>query len=229
MTTPLVLLPGLANDDALWSAQIDALTDIADASVGDTRRDDSLAGMAARVLAAAPDRFALAGLSMGGYLSFEIMRQAPGRVIRLALLDTSARPDTPEQTANRHKAIATMREKGLGTLTRDSLGTYLSDAAPDPVRDAVVAMAERIGEDAYVRQQHAIMTRPDSRPTLGGITVPTLVVVGEHDVPTPPAMAREIADGIAGAQLETIAGSGHLTAIEAPAAVSALLRAWLLG
>src|SRR5215469_2286884 len=104
--TPLILLPGLLCDAALWAPQREALADIADVWIGDLTGADSMAAMAEAVLAAAPPKFALAGLSMGGYVSFEIMRRAPARVERLALLDTSARPDTPEQSRARRELMA---------------------------------------------------------------------------------------------------------------------------
>lgn len=226
---PLVLLPGLGSDAALWAHQSRDLADIAETSVGDTLQDDGLPAMAERVLASAPPRFALAGLSMGGYLAFEIMRRSPERVLRLALLDTSARPDTPEQTETRRQAIAASERYDFAALARASLVTLVAPDAPEDVRDAVVAMSVRVGPDAYRRQQRAIMERPDSRPTLGAIAVPTLVLVGEEDRLTPPPVAQEIADGVPGVTLARIAGSGHLPALERPNAVTNAMRRWLAG
>lgn len=225
--TSLVLLPGLASDAALFAAQVRDLGDVADISVGDTLQDDSLPAMARRVLAEAPARFALAGLSMGGYLALEIMRQAPERVERLALLDTSARPDTPEATKTREEAIATVAKVPYEKLAWASLARLVAPDADEAVKQAVVDMAVRVGPDTYVRQQRAIMARPDSRPLLGEITMPTLVLVGEKDVLTPPEVSREIADAIPGARLVEIPGSGHLSTMERPAEVTAALRAWL--
>lgn len=227
--TPLILLPGLGIDHGLWRDQIADLTDIAEPVVGDTLQDDSLPAMAARVLADAPERFALAGLSMGGYLALEIVRQMPERVERLALLDTSARADTAEQTANRHKAIAAAGAPGADyrKLAEHSLPNLLSEDSPQDVRDFVVEMSLRVGPDLYVRQQRAIMARPDSRPLLATIKVPTTVIVGQHDKLTPPALAQEMADGIAGATVVTVPDAAHLSPLENPAAVTAALREWL--
>ena len=228
--TPLVLLPGLASDGALWAAQVRDLADVADPSIGDTLNDDSLTAMAERVLATAPPRFALAGLSMGGYLAFEIWRQAPGRVLRLALLDTSARPDTPEQTAYREQAIKSARGPvDFARLARIGLDQLLHPGTGDAVRDAVVAMSVRVGAERYVAQQRAIIGRMDSRPTLETIAVPTLVLVGAGDTLTPPPLAEEIAAGIPHARLATIPDAGHLPTMEQPAIVSEHLRRWLLG
>jgi pimeloyl-ACP methyl ester carboxylesterase len=225
--TPLILIPGLGSDYGLWEAQLRDLADIADMQVGDTVQDDSFPAIARHILDAAPERFALAGLSMGGYLSLEIMRQAPERVSRLALLDTSARPDTPEQTAGRRAAVEATKQYDYTMLARMSLPGLIAADAPEPVRDAVVAMSVRVGPDVYARQQEAAAVRPDSRPLLPGFTVPTLIVVGAVDTLTPPALAEEMRDLIPGARLEVIAGAGHLPPIEKPDAVTAVLRAWL--
>lgn len=224
---PLVLLPGLAGDAGLWEHQIRDLAEVARVMVGDTLSDDSLPGVARRVLAAAPERFALAGLSMGGYLAFEILRQAPERVTRLALLDTSARPDTPEQTEAREAAIAASERYDFAALARAGLASLVASDASDEARAAVVAMSVRVGAETYRRQQRAIIARPDSRPLLLQIAVPTLVLVGAHDQLTPPALAEEMQAGIAGSQLHVIPGAGHLSALETPGPVNERLRAWL--
>lgn len=227
MLEPLVLLPGLGCDEALWRAQIVGLADVASCIVGETRLDDTMGAIAERVLAAAPSRFALGGLSMGGYVAFEIMRRAPERVTRLALFDTGAHADTADASAARHFAMAILDTVDLATAGRASLPRLVADDAPEDVRDAVVAMGVRVGRDAYVRQQYANISRADSRPLLGVIAVPTIVVVGERDVLTPPALAREMAAGIPGAALHVVPGSGHLPSMERPDQVTALLRQWL--
>ena len=227
MRTPLVLLPGLGSDGALWAAQRADLADVADPMVGDTLHDATLPAMADRILATAPERFALAGLSMGGYLALEIMRRAPARVIRLALCDTSARADTAEQTAGRETAIAAVDKYDFAALARMGLGQLVAPGADAAVRDAVVAMSVRVGPDIYVRQQRAIMARPDSRALLPTIAVPTLVMVGAEDALTPPALAEEMATAIPGARLAMVADAGHLPPMERPARTSALLREWL--
>jgi pimeloyl-ACP methyl ester carboxylesterase len=184
--------------------------------------------MAARALAAAPQRFALAALSMGGYLAFEILRQAPARVTRLALFDTSARPDSPEQARRRRGLMALTRSGQFRGVTPRLLPQLVHpDNLAGPIGQAVMEMAERVGREAFLRQQAAILARPDSRPDLAGIRLPTLVAVGEADALTPPELAEEIAAGIPGAVLHRIAGCGHLPPMEAPEATTALLRDWL--
>ena len=228
---PLLLLPGLLCDAALWQAQVAALADIAEPAVADLTRDDSLAGMAVRVLAEAPPRFALAGLSMGGYVAQEIMRRAPERVMRLALLDTSARADMPEQTERRRGLIELAVKGEFKGVTPRMLPVYLhpehlADAA---LAGAVIAMAERVGKEAYLRQQSAIMARPDGRPDLPKIAVPTLVLCGREDAATPLGLAEEISALIPGAVLVVIERCGHLSTMEKPAEVSAAMRRWLSG
>lgn len=230
MHEPLVLIPGLSCDAALYAPQWPSLATGRQIFVADHARDEALAGIAARLLAAAPDRFALCGLSMGGYIAFEVMRQAPQRVTRLALLDTSAKPATDETNALREQMIA-LAEKGAYDNVITLLWQRLvapSRLADEPLRLAVRRMAETIGAAGFVRQQRAIMARPDSRPGLAEIKVPTLVLVGEEDLITPPDEAREIAAGI-GAQVRLVVlpGCGHLSTLEAPDAVGQELLDWL--
>ncbi|UWX04852.1 alpha/beta fold hydrolase [Pseudoxanthomonas sp. NC8] len=227
---PLLLLPGLLCDARLWREQAQALADVADASVPDLTLDDSIAAMAARVLACAPERFALAGLSMGGYVAFEILRQQPSRVSRLTLFDTSAAPDSPGRARQRRMGIAAIRQGRFVGVTRRLLPRLVHARYVDgPVGAEVQAMAQRVGADAYLRQQTAILNRIDARPLLPAIKVPTLVVVGADDVMAPPAGSEAIAAAIPGAVLHRLAGCGHLPPMELPAESTALLRDWLRG
>ena len=228
---PLLLLPGLLCDARLWRDQIEALRDVAEPVVGDLTQDDDFETMAKRALATMPERFALASLSMGGYVAFALMRIAPERVVRLALFDTSARPDTPFHARRRRGLIALARGGHFRGVTPRLLPTLLHpDNMADPALGAeVMAMAERVGRDAFIRQQTAILKRPDSRAELGKIGVPTLIALGEADQLTPLDRAEELAAGISGAVLRVIPGSGHLPPIERPEATSALLQDWLLG
>jgi pimeloyl-ACP methyl ester carboxylesterase len=200
----------------------------ATSQVADLTRDDSMAAMAARALAEAPPRFALAGLSMGGYVALEIMRQAPERVTHLALLDTSARADDAARRQTRQRGMELVGQGRFIGVSRGLLATLL---APQHLGTAVArevqAMAERVGPQAYLRQQAAILGRTDSRPLLSRIKVPTLVGVGESDRLTPPELAEELAAGIAGAELVRFPDSAHLPAMENPAAVIAAMRDWL--
>ncbi len=222
---PIVLIPGLLATPRLYAEQIPALWRLGPVTVAVHTLDDSLAAIAGRILATAPARFALAGLSMGGYLSLEILRQAPERVVRLALLDTSARPDAPEQSEQRRELMDLARRGRLDEVTEQLYPRLVharrrSDAA---LREVVRRMAREVGAEAFIRQQAAIIGRPDSRPTLAAILCPTLVLVGDGDLLTPPERAEEIAAGIAGAQLRVVADSGHLSTLEQPQAVTEAL------
>jgi pimeloyl-ACP methyl ester carboxylesterase len=227
---PLVLVPGLLCDAALWRGQVDDLSDIAQPWIADVTRDDSMTAMARRVLAEAPaERFALAGLSMGGYVAQAIMREAPERVERVALLDTSAMADTPEQTARRHGLIDLAEKGDFKGVTPRLLPLFIHpDRLSDrPLTDAVMAMTERVGKDAFLRQQRAIMGRPDNRPNLLKINCPALVLCGRQDQMTPLGWNEEIASLIPGARLEIIEHCGHLTTMERPWETSVALRQWL--
>lgn len=227
---PLVLGPGLMNTPRLWQHQMDHLSDIADISIVDTRQDTTLVGMAQRMLESAPPTFAYAGLSMGGYMAFEMMRLAPERVTKLALLDTAAYNDTPERSEVRKGLMAQAEE---GEFEQVKTATYPVFLAPERLNDPEMIriageMCDEIGPETFVQQMTAIMNRRDSRETLRDIRVPTLVIVGREDMPTPVAASEEIANGIPGARLAIIEDCGHLSTIERPQAVTALLRDWLL-
>jgi len=191
-----------------------------------------MAGLAARVLRDSPfERFALAGLSMGGYIALEIMRQAPERVMRLALLDTSARPDTPEQSKRRFDFIELAERGRFAGVTEAVLPQWVHpDRLGDrPLIATVKSMARNVGRAAFIRQERAIMSRIDSRPHLAAIACPTLVLCGREDASTPPALHEEIALGIAGAELLMVERCGHLSVLEQPAVVTAALQRWLGG
>jgi len=226
---PTVLIPGLLCTPRLYAEQLPALWRFGQVTVADHTRDDSVAGIARRLLAAAPPRFALVGLSMGGYTAFEVMRAAPDRVARLALLDTSARADLPEQGERRRAMIALAREGRFAEVIEPLFLSWVHPSRRTDVtlRAIVQGMAEDTGPDAFVRQITAIMTRPDSRPGLAAIRCPTLVLVGDKDEATSPDRAAEIADGIPGARLVTVPDAGHLTALEQPGHVARALVDWM--
>ncbi|MDB5829246.1 MAG: bpoC [Variovorax sp.] len=226
---PVLLIPALYCSPRLFEQQIPALWNFGPVQIANHAMGDSIADIARQILAAAPPRFALAGLSMGGYTAFEIMRQAPERVTRLALLDTSARADTAEAAQGRLVSIRLVAEHGFDRFLDQAwqiavAPARLNDAA---LRERYRQIAWDVGPERFMRQQRAIGQRPDSRPQLGAIRCPTLVLVGNEDVATPPHLAEEIAAGIAGSQLVKVADAGHLTTIEQPEAVTQALVDWL--
>jgi pimeloyl-ACP methyl ester carboxylesterase len=226
---PIVLVPGLDCSARLYAAQIPVLWRFGPVTVAGHTRDDTMAAIARRILDDAPPRFALAGLSMGGYIALEIIRQAPNRVDRLALLDTNARDDSPEAQEKRRANIA-LAENGRFDEAIELVWPLL--VHPDRRNDALlkqihVAMCRDVGAEAYVRQQRAILTRADSRPLLAAIMCPTLVLVGEQDELTPAFLSEEMAASIAGAKLVKVPHCGHLSTLEQPDAVSAALVEWM--
>jgi pimeloyl-ACP methyl ester carboxylesterase len=225
----LILAPGLLCDAALWRHQSEHLSDIAEVMVADFTTGDTMADFAASVLAMTSGTFALAGLSMGGYVVQEVMRQAPERVERLALLDTGARADTEEQSSRRRGLIELSQKGEFKGVTKTLLPLFIPESRLDDedLVEEVMAMTRRIGRDAFIRQQTAIMGRSDGRGDLAKIKIPTLVVCGRLDTLTPLELSEEIATGIPGAALVVVENSGHLSTMEQPEAVTALLRYWL--
>jgi pimeloyl-ACP methyl ester carboxylesterase len=226
---PIVLVPGLCATPLFYAAQVSMLWRHGPVQVANHTRDDAMAAIAARILDEAPAHFTLIGHSMGGYIAFEMLRQAPARIARVAFLDTSARPDAPEQT-ERRRALIEHASRGRYDEIADLLFPALvhparqDDAA---LREAVRRMAHDTGAAAFVRQERAIIARGDSRPTLATIDCPALVLVGEQDGMTPPERAAEIADGIRGAVQVVVPDCGHLSALEQPVAVATALERWL--
>ncbi|TCH97395.1 alpha/beta fold hydrolase [Roseococcus sp. SYP-B2431] len=230
MPRPLLLLPGLLCDGRLWRDCLPALAGIADPRIADLARDDSVAEMASRALdlVEGEERFAVAGLSMGGYVALEVWRQARGRITHLALLDTSARPDTEEQKRRRRALMALSKSGQFRGVTPRLLPSLIHPSRlGTPLAEEVMEMAARVGHEGFLRQQLAIMGRPDSRPDLPEIDVPTLVACGEDDVLTPPALHDEMAALIPGARRMGFARTGHLPTMEVPEEAGALLRGWL--
>ncbi len=225
----ILMLPGLLNDATLYENQVSALADVAKCTVGDLTRSSTIADMADDVLAAAPETpFVLVGMSMGGYVALEIMRRAPKRVSALALLDTSARPDTEEATAGREALIARGKTEFPKVVEALLAKLALPDHVDTPeVGSAFQSMAISVGYEVFVQQQRAIIGRPDSRPSLAAIRCPTLIVCGADDSLTPPEVHKEMAEAIPGARLEIIPECGHLSPLEQPDKVTAILRDWL--
>jgi len=226
---PLVLVPGLLCDAELWAHQRQHLADIAGMTVADTLQDDSITDMARRLLENAPPRFALAGLSMGGYIALEAVRQAPERIARLALVDTSARLDRPELAARRRGLIELAQKGKFRGVTPRLLPMLihpgrLQDTA---LVETITRMAENTGRDAFIRQQTAILNRPDARTRLAAIRAETIVICGRQDAITPQEVAEEMAAGIPGAHLHILGDCGHLAPLERPELVTSLFRTWL--
>ncbi len=226
----LILVPGLLCTEALWRAQVDGLADVARISVtAEHTRHTDIGAIAVSILAAAPERFALAGLSFGGYVAFEIMRRAPHRVERLALLNTTARADSDERRKLRRNYIKQAQIGRFLGITNRLVAQFVHPdrLADEALTDAVKGMAQDVGREGFIRQQTAIIGRPDSRRDLPDIACPTLVLVGRQDTLTPLARHEEIQAAISGAHLSVIEDCGHLSTMERPDEVNRAMRDWL--
>ncbi len=226
---PVILVPGLLCSTRLYSHQIQSLWRLGPVMIADHTRGVSMAEIADSIVSNAPPRFALVGLSMGGYIALEIVRQAPQRVTQLALLDTGARSDSPEQSDRRRSLIALARS-GRFEQIADQLFPKLVHPTrrnDEGLLRQVRLMAQDAGPEAFVRQQEAIINRPDSRAWLGAIACKTLVIVGDGDEITPPELSEEIANSIPFSQLVVVPNCGHLSTLEQPGFVTQSLMDWL--
>jgi pimeloyl-ACP methyl ester carboxylesterase len=229
MTTPLpfLLVPGLLCDAALWTDQRWALGRDRPVQVVEHRTGSSIATIAAMALSAAPPRFALAGLSMGGYVALEMLRQAPERVERIALLDTNAHADPEDASARRRAQVTQAHSGGLDSVLDGLVSVLIAPANQAAIGPILRAMAHRSGVDVFARQQAAIIGRADQRDWLRSVRCPALILCGALDAVTPPAKHEEMAALIPGAELVIVSEAGHLAPLEAPTAVTDAMQAWL--
>lgn len=225
----LVMLSGHLCSEKLWENQIKAFSEHFECIPYVFRKGDSIEDFATQVLDTAPLEFSLAGLSMGGYVAFEIMRRAPLRVQRLALLDTSAEADTPERTAQRYIDMKMADDVGLEEFAKTLPGRWMHprQASQESFCQAILEMVLSVGHVAQKQQQRALMHRIDSFATLPTIKCPTLILCGRQDMATPLAMHEDMAKLIPDSRLVVIEECGHLSTMEQPEAVNAALQNWL--
>lgn len=230
MSLPIVLMTGQLLTDAVWEPLLKAWSD-RDVIVADNRSDDTMEGFAQRLLDNAPPKFVLIGHAMGGFVAFEVMRRAPERVAKLALLSTLASADGPAQTARRQGYIDLVESGRFDQVVEERIPILFPEEKRGDERLLGIArrMAADTGAETFLAQQRAIMARIDSRPRLGDIAVPTLLIWGEKDGITTRAQHQEILEAIPGARLEVVAGSGHLPTVEAPEVVLPLLTDFVDG
>ena len=227
--TPLVLLPGMMCDARLFAAQTAALSPDRAVTLAPIHAQDTVAALADAVLAAAPARFALGGLSMGGIVAMQVIRRAPDRIAGLCLMDTNPRAEAPEVAARRLPQIERVRAGGLRAVMRDEMKpNYLADGPRQgAILDLCMAMAETLGPDAFERQSHALMHRPDQCDALRAVAVPTLILCGAEDTLCPRERHTTMAALIPNARLAVIDGAGHLPTLERPEPTTEAMRAWL--
>ncbi|UTD28198.1 alpha/beta fold hydrolase [Bradyrhizobium sp. WD16] len=226
----LFLLPGLLCDRAIWAPQIKALRAAGvTVEVADFRGFDSITAMAEAVLSAAPERFALAGHSMGARVSIEVMRLAPSRVERLALLDTGIHPRQPGEAERRQALVDLANTKGMRALAAQWLPPMVHPVHHDnpELMSVLTAMVERMSPEIFERQVRALLNRPEAAGVLGGIRCPVLVGVGRQDAWSPVSQHEAIVAAIPQAGLVIFEDSGHMAPLEAPAAVTTTLARWL--
>lgn len=229
MAEPLVLLPGMMCDARLFGPQIAELSSEFSVMVSPVTRGERIEEIASGLLDELPQRFALAGLSMGGIVAMEILRRAPDRVTRLALMDTNPLAETPQVAAAREPQIVKVRTGRMHEVMRDEMKpNYL---APGPYRneilDLVMDMSAALGPDVFVRQSRALQRRRDQQLTLRKCKVPTLVLCGAHDELCPVKRHSFMAELIPGAELKVLEDAGHLPTLEMPAETTQALRDWL--
>ncbi|MCC5976469.1 MAG: alpha/beta fold hydrolase [Salinarimonas sp.] len=225
-----MFIPGLICDADLFADQIAMLRASRHVVVADTTRDDTINAMARRLLEENPEgELILIGLSMGGYIALEAQAMAPDRITRIALFDTNARADTPEAIENRQHLIALTEAGRFDEVCETLWDKFVAEERRQdaPLRSRIAAMAANIGPDAFIRQERAIMGRRDHRSRLADILIPALVIVGDEDVLTPPALSQEMAESMPQATLGIIPDCGHLSTMERPEAVNRALSAWL--
>ncbi len=225
----IVLVPGLLCSPRLYERVLPAVWAHGAVTIADTRREDTVAGMAKRLLGEAPEQFVLIGLSMGGYIAFEVLRQAPTRVRGLGLISTSARPDTPDQSEKRRAQITMVRAERFQDVVEEGFPVLVDAGNEDDhhLREIHRSMAQSVGPEVFCGQLNACISRPDSRPLLSGIDCPVAVVHGAGDRLIDIEHAEEMATAIAGARRTVVDHCGHLSALEQPADVSAALDALL--
>lgn len=225
----LYLLPGMMCDRSLWRHQIETLSSLYDVRVADFTNGDSIDHFADQVLKDAPDEFSLAGLSMGGYVAFEILRRKPDAVKRLALIDTSPFADLEDHVVFRKSIMDVARDQGMGQVMETLLPRMIhpSRYEDEPLVTQIDAMAHRVGADVFINQQVALLNRRDSFESLKEITCPTCVIVGRQDQLTPIKLSRQMADEMSNAKLVEVDTCGHLSTMEQPEALSAVLRLWM--
>jgi pimeloyl-ACP methyl ester carboxylesterase len=230
MSLPALFLPGQLTDERLWAPMLAAMPQgLITPHFMELTRGDTIPALARQVLSGPPDAFVLVGLSLGGYVAFEILRQSPHRVKALILFNTSARNDDAEKIEERERVKRAVEVGKFSGVTNRLMPTIVHprQLGNRAVTDTVMQMAASVGQDGFLKQQHAIMHRADSRELLPHTTLPTLVIGGDSDQRTPPELQREIINHIPHAEFHLLNAVGHLAPLEEPERCAELLTIFL--
>jgi len=227
---PVLLLPGLICDARIWAPQVEGLRSfLAVTAINGYGEADSLGAMADVVLAQAPDRFALAGHSMGGRVALEVFRRVPDRITGIALVSTGVHSPRPNEAEGRFALLSRGVEQGMEAL----VDAWLPPMVWEPNRaraglmDQLTAMCLDLGLDSYERQIRGMLARPEVESLLPKIQCPAMVAVGEHDAWASAAQNQAIADAIPGSSFVCIPDAGHMVPVEQPQAMTDALASWL--
>ena len=228
-TQDLVMVPGSLCDDRVWQKQVNDLAGLANITIPHLHGYDSLVAMAQANLAHAPDRFALCGFSMGGRVALEMVRIAPERITRLALIDASIHPVAEGEAERRQPQMGMAKREGMAAFAQwwNPKIVHPTRANDPEYMGLLESMASSFTPEEYEKEVHALLNRPDPRDLLAGIRVPTLVLAGAEDPLSGPERNRAIADAITGAKLVQIEGAAHFPMLEKPDEVTAALKEWL--
>ncbi|QGX97846.1 alpha/beta fold hydrolase [Roseovarius faecimaris] len=228
MNEPLVFLPGMMCDARVFGPQLAALSPHYTLTVAPITGGDRIEEIASRLLDNLPRKFALAGLSMGGCVAMEILRRAPDRLTRIALMDTNALAETPQSAANYEPMIIKVRSGRLAEAVPDFLPPdNISSTYRNEIMALVQDMAENLGADTVIRQARALQRRRDQQPALRRCKIPALVLCGSEDRLTPVKRHRFMAELIPYAELKVIDGAGHLPTLEQPDATTQAILDWM--
>lgn len=223
------MIPGMMCDDRLFAPQVAALSGNYEITIPQQRDQDTISGFADDILAKAPEMFALLGLSMGGIIAMEILRQAPKRVTKIALLDTNPLAESNAIKQKRGPQIEAVKNGQLIKVMREQMiPNYLADRVKHTaISDICLDMARALGPDVFIKQSKALMTRPDQTETLKNADIPALVLCGRADILCPLDRHQLMCEFLPNAKLEIIENAGHLPVLEQPDITTDKIRTWL--
>ncbi|SEW22851.1 Pimeloyl-ACP methyl ester carboxylesterase [Cognatiyoonia koreensis] len=226
---PLVLIPPMLCDARVFAPQFEDLSLDTPVMFAPTSTGERIEEIASNILGAAPAKFALAGMSMGGAVALEMLRRQPDRITRIALISASAQGETPQAASAREPLIVAARSGRFGDVIHQEMNPNWLAEGPERVRitNLITSMGQAVSAEGYVRQARAMQKRKDQQSTLRNVKQPTLVVCGAEDSLLPPRRHEFLAELVPYAKLEIIPGAGHLPTLEQPELTNHVLRTWM--